>query len=283
MENELHGSSSTERFIPVTSVQDGEGVEVTPDLYSYTTKIVNVCFIGGKGDEFVLVDAGMPKSAQSIISEIENRFGSNARPKAILLTHAHFDHIGALLELLQHWDDVPVYAHKAELPYLQGEKDYERPDQTVEGGMVVKMSPMFPIESINISSRVSPLLDDGSIPELPEWEWIHTPGHTEGHVSFFRKRDRALIVGDAFITTKQENLFDVITQKLEISGPPRYLTTDWEAAKKSVKHLASLHPEVAITGHGKPVEGKWLAEHLALLAGDFDRIAIPDYGKYVDE
>ncbi|MCM3537021.1 MBL fold metallo-hydrolase [Priestia endophytica] len=282
MENELHGSSSTERFIPVTSVQSGEGIEVTPDLYSYTTQIVNVCFIGGKGDEFVLVDAGMPKSAQSIISEIENRFGSNARPKAILLTHAHFDHVGALLELLRHWD-VPVYAHKAELPYLQGEKDYERPDQTVEGGMVVKMSPLFPTESINISSRVSPLHDDGSIPELPEWEWIHTPGHTEGHVSFFRKRDRALIVGDAFITTKQENLFDVITQKLEISGPPRYLTTDWKAAKKSVEHLASLHPEVAITGHGKPVEGKWLAEHLALLARDFDRIAIPDYGKYVDE
>jgi glyoxylase-like metal-dependent hydrolase (beta-lactamase superfamily II) len=282
MENELHGSSSTERFIPVTSVQSGEGIEVTPDLYSYTTQIVNVCFIGGKGDEFVLVDAGMPKSAQSIISEIENRFGSNARPKAILLTHAHFDHVGALLELLRYWD-VPVYAHKAELPYLQGEKDYERPDQTVEGGMVVKMSPLFPTESINISSRVSPLHDDGSIPELPEWEWIHTPGHTEGHVSFFRKRDRALIVGDAFITTKQENLFDVITQKLEISGPPRYLTTDWKAAKKSVEHLASLHPEVAITGHGKPVEGKWLAEHLALLARDFDRIAIPDYGKYVDE
>jgi glyoxylase-like metal-dependent hydrolase (beta-lactamase superfamily II) len=282
MENELHGSSSTERFIPVTSVQSGEGIEVTPDLYSYTTQIVNVCFIGGRGDEFVLVDAGMPKSAQSIISEIENRFGTNARPKAILLTHAHFDHVGALLELLRHWD-VPVYAHKAELPYLQGEKDYERPDQTVEGGMVVKMSPLFPTESINISSRVSPLHDDGSIPELPEWEWIHTPGHTEGHVSFFRKRDRALIVGDAFITTKQENLFDVITQKLEISGPPRYLTTDWKAAKKSVEHLASLHPEVAITGHGKPVEGKWLADHLALLARDFDRIAIPDYGKYVDE
>ncbi|AKO91693.1 MBL fold metallo-hydrolase [Priestia filamentosa] len=282
MENELHGSSSTERFIPVTSVQSGEGIEVTPDLYSYTTQIVNVCFIGGKGDEFVLVDAGMPKSGQSIILEIENRFGSNARPKAILLTHAHFDHVGALLELLRHWD-VPVYAHKAELPYLQGEKDYERPDQTVEGGMVVKMSPLFPTESINISSRVSPLHDDGSIPELPEWEWIHTPGHTEGHVSFFRKRDRALIVGDAFITTKQENLFDVITQKLEISGPPRYLTTDWKAAKKSVEHLASLHPEVAITGHGKPVEGKWLAEHLALLARDFDRIALPDYGKYVDE
>jgi glyoxylase-like metal-dependent hydrolase (beta-lactamase superfamily II) len=282
MENELHGSSSTERFIPVTSVQSGEGIEVTPDLYSYTTQIVNVCFIGGRGDEFVLVDAGMPKSAQSIISEIENRFGSNARPKAILLTHAHFDHVGALLDLLRHWD-VPVYAHKAELPYLQGEKDYERPDQTVEGGMVVKMSPLFPTESINISSRVSPLHDDGSIPELPEWEWIHTPGHTEGHVSFFRKRDRALIVGDAFITTKQENLFDVITQKLEISGPPRYLTTDWKAAKKSVEHLASLHPEVAITGHGKPVEGKWLAEHLALLARDFDRIAIPDYGKNVDE
>ena len=50
------------------------------------------------------------------------------------------------------------------------------------------------------------LPEDGSIPHLPDWEWIYTPGHSPGHVSFFREKDLTLIVGDAFVTVKQESL-----------------------------------------------------------------------------
>ena len=50
--------------------------------------------------------------------------------------------------------------------------------------------------------------------------------HTPGHISLFREKDRTLIAGDAFVTVKQEYLYKVITQEQEISGPPRYLTTD---------------------------------------------------------
>ena len=45
-------------------------------------------------NDFVLVDAGMPKCANEIISIAEDRFGTNSRPKAIILTHGHFDHVG---------------------------------------------------------------------------------------------------------------------------------------------------------------------------------------------
>ncbi|MBA4538337.1 MBL fold metallo-hydrolase [Bacillus aquiflavi] len=270
------------KYIPATSIGSGTGVEVLPDLFSYTVQIVNIHLIGNlKTKEFVLVDAGMPNSAEQIISVIESRFGTNSRPKAIILTHGHFDHVGAVIELVKHWE-VPVYAHELEMPFLVGQKSYPEPDPTVEGGMVAKMSPMFPNEPINLGKSVIPLPSDGSVPHMTGFKWIHTPGHTPGHVSLFRENDRALIVGDAFVTVKQEYLYKVLTQKQEISGPPRYLTTDWKAAKESVMKLEALKPTVALTGHGLPMSGELLTESLEKLVKHFDEIAKPDYGRYVN-
>jgi len=279
MEN-MSGSSSTEKYIPMTTVSSGSGVEVAPDIFSFTTQFVNVCFVG-YSDNWVLIDAGTPKSAQMIIDEAKNRFGSSAKPKVIVLTHAHFDHIGSIMELIEEWD-VPIYAHTLELPYLTGKKNYAVPDRTVDNGLIAKISPMFPTEAIDLGSRINPLPENGSIPQMDEWRWIHTPGHTEGHISLFRETDRTLIAGDAFVTVKQESLYSVITQELEIHGPPRYLTTDWDSARESVKALEKLKPAIAITGHGHPVTGDWLKENLAILARDFDKIAIPKQGKYVN-
>lgn len=269
------------KYIPATSVGSGLGVEVLPDLYCHTLQIVNICLVGKPNtQEFVLVDAGMPGSADEIISVTEARFGVDRSPKAILLTHGHFDHVGAVIELVEHWN-VPVYAHELEIPYLTGQKSYPEPDPAVEGGMVAKMSALFPNEPIQLGNHVQPLPPDGSVPHLAGFRWIHTPGHTLGHVSLFRDEDRALIAADAFVTVRQDSLYKVLTQEMEISGPPRYLTTDWTAAWESVRKLAALRPAVAITGHGRPVSGPILSDGLQKLANEFDRIAIPDYGKYV--
>ena len=254
-----------------------------PDLYCHTNQIVNICLVGNAdANNFVLIDAGMPYAAKEIISVIEKRFGENSRPQAIILTHGHFDHVGSIIELIEHWD-VPVYAHELELPFLTGKTSYPKPDTTVEGGMVSKMSAVFPIDPINLGSYIQPLPEDGSVPHLPKFRWIHTPGHTPGHVSFFREEDKALIAGDAFVTVKQEYLYKVFTQEQEISGPPRYLTTDWEAALESVKKLEALKPSVAITGHGVPMTGELLTDSLRQLVEKFDQIAVPDYGKYVEK
>jgi len=168
------------------------------------------------------------------------------------------------------------------MPFLTGHKSYPEPYPTVEGGMVAKMSPMFPNEPINLGDKVEALPSDGAIPHLPDFRWIHTPGHSPGHVSLFRDEDKALIVGDVFVTVKQDSLYKVLTQEQEINGPPRYLTTDWKAAKESVIRLEALKPSVAITGHGLPMTGDLLSESLEKLVQEFERIAIPDYGKYVD-
>lgn len=268
--------------IPATSSTSGMGIEVLPDLFGYTVQIVNICFVGDPNKkDFILVDAGMPDSAEEIIAVAEERFGANAHPKAIVLTHGHFDHVGAILELVKKWD-VPVYAHELELPFLTGKQSYPEPDPTVEGGLIAKMSPMFPNEPINLGNHIQALPSDGTVPAMPEFQWIHTPGHTPGHISLFREKDRALIAGDAFVTVKQESLYKVLTQEQEISGPPRYLTPDWKASWDSVKKLEKLRPAAAITGHGLPMTGETLSQNLHKLATEFDQIAIPDYGKYVN-
>ncbi|WP_339157707.1 MBL fold metallo-hydrolase [Paenibacillus sp. FSL W8-0186] len=270
-------------YIPVTSVGSGVGVEVVPDLYSYTIQIVNIGLVGQRDSkEFVLIDTGMPESAGEIIAVTEERFGANSRPKAIILTHGHFDHVGAVVDLVKHWN-VPVYAHELELPFLTGQMSYPEPDATVEGGAVAKMSPFFPIEPVNLGDQVKALPADGTVPHLPDFRWIHTPGHSPGHVSLFRDKDRSLIAGDAFVTVRQDSLYKVFTQEVEINGPPRYLTTDWPAAWDSVKKLAALNPSVAICGHGMPVSGELLSRNLEKLVKQFDQIAIPDYGKYVNK
>lgn len=74
----------------------------------------------------------------------------------------------------------------------------------------------------------------------------------------------------------------MMTQKQEISGPPKYLTTDWEAAYESVRKLNDLNPHLAVTGHGLPMAGQLLGTSLERLADRFYDIAVPEHGKYVD-
>lgn len=258
-----------------------EDVKLLPaDIAYLRTLISNVVLVGEPGStEWVLVDAGMATTATNIREAAKEHFGASA-PKAIVLTHGHFDHVGALDELLLKWD-VPVYAHERELPYLTGRADYPEPDPTVGGGLLALVAPLYPNKGIDIGDRIRLLPADGTIPVLPEWHWIATPGHTEGHVSLFREKDRMLIAGDAFITVKQESVFAVMTQTKEIHGPPMYFTQDWNASRESVRKLEALQPAYAITGHGVPMAGEELRQGLKLLARDFDQLAVPDHGRYI--
>ncbi|WP_010648535.1 MBL fold metallo-hydrolase [Oceanobacillus massiliensis] len=267
-------------YMPMTSVGSGDLIQVADDVYCFTNQIVNLCFVGNS-DNWVLVDAGMPKSFDKIIEQAEEIYGENAKPKALILTHGHFDHVGAAAELVEKWD-IPVFAHTLELPFLTGKESYPEPDWTVEGGLVAKLSMFFPDEPINLRG-ISQLPDDGTVPGMPGWKWIHTPGHSRGQVSLFREADRTLIAGDAFITVKQDELLKVTLQTKEVNGPPRYFTPDWRAAEESVQQLAALNPQKAITGHGVPISGEELQEGLKRLADNFKELAVPDHGRYVTE
>ncbi len=265
----------------VTGSDAGEGViEIAPDLAYRRVGIVNIILAGAPGGEFVLVDAGMPGTRNVVQHAVEARYGKGARPSAIILTHGHFDHVGALETLAAEWD-VPVYAHALEHPYLNGTSSYPPPDPKVGGGIMSVVSPLFPRSPVDVKRRLHALPEDGSVPGMPGWTWLHTPGHAVGHVSFWRQSDRAMIAGDAFVTTAQESLYSAITQEPELHGPPMYLTPDWHAARVSVEKLAALQPFLAVTGHGRAMAGPALTEALDRLARDFEQVAVPKFGSYV--
>jgi glyoxylase-like metal-dependent hydrolase (beta-lactamase superfamily II) len=247
--------------------------EVSSDLAYRRLAMVNVVFCGRPGEQWVLVDAGVTGFTKTIEAVVEERFAGRA-PAAIVLTHGHFDHIGCLRNLAEKWD-VPIFAHDLEFPYLNGSKSYSPPDPTVGGGVMPLLAPLFPRGPIDVSRWLQRLPDDGSVPQMLGWRWIHTPGHTPGHVSLWREFDRTIIAGDAFITTNQESAYAVAVQAEEMHGPPKYFTPDWSAAKSSVQRLAALQPDVVVTGHGRAMRGPKMLEALQTLASDFDRIAVP--------
>ena len=257
--------------------------QVSQGVWGMRIVFVNVYMIAnrrGAGKGWVLVDTGLKGSAKKIIAMAEALFGLGTRPSAIVLTHGHSDHSGALCELLKYWD-VPVYAHKLELPYLTGKSSYPPADPQVGGGLMSLVSCIFPVKPINVSKNIREIdLYDG-IPELPEWKVVHTPGHTPGHISLFFPLNTTLIAGDAFTTTQAESAFYVLTYKKKVSGPPKYITTDWIAAGRSVRKLAALQPRIAATGHGPVMRGRELQTALSFLANRFETIAIPDSGRYV--
>jgi glyoxylase-like metal-dependent hydrolase (beta-lactamase superfamily II) len=248
--------------------------EVAEDVWYLPVVMANVYFVGKRTGPWVLVDTGVRGSAGRIRRAAEKLF--SVPPEAIILTHGHFDHIGGLPQLADYWG-VPVHAHALEVPFLTGRADYPPPDPTV-GGFMAQMSRTFSNKGINLGGRVRVFPAVHSIPGLPGWSVVHTPGHTAGHVSLFRESDRTLIAGDAVITVNQENAGKLLAQVQELRNPPAYFTQDWEAARESVHRLAELRPRVIAAGHGLPVTGDWVADELQRFAGNFRP---PAKGRYV--
>ena len=258
--------------LPLTSI--------APGLIGLRIAFVNVFAVTNPDGSWVLIDAGLPLSAGRIRRWAEANFSSP--PTAIVLTHGHFDHVGAAQELAEQWS-VPVYAHPLEFPYLTGRQEYAAPNWAAGGGSMSLLSPTLPKGPIDLGSRLKPLPGEGrdlALAELPGWTLIHTPGHTPGHVSFLRTSDNTLLVGDAFCTTKPESFFEAaLAQHPELHGPPAYFTSDWAAAKVSVRKLAALEPRVVAPGHGRPLTGADVASALHTLADSFSRIAVPENEK----
>ena len=256
--------------------------EIAPDVAYRRLAIVNVVFHGlPNAVDWVLIDAGLPGTKGLIQSAAKSRFGDHP-PAAIILTHGHFDHVGVLEALAKEWE-VPIYAHVHEHPYLNGTASYPPADPTVGGGLMSLLSPLFPTSPVNVKRYLHALPEDGTVPHMPGFRWIHVPGHAAGQVALWREADGVLISADAFITTAQESAYAAATQEPELHGPPMYFTHDWQAARDSVRKLAALRPKIVVSGHGRAMRGPGLLPALDKLAAEFDEIAVPKHGRYVED
>lgn len=253
--------------------------EIAPQVWYVGLSVANV-YLLGTPESWVIVDTNVQTQGAAIRAAAESVFGTGAKPAALILTHAHFDHYGAAKELLTHYADVPVYAHRLDAPYLTG-RDKTAPGDPAVGGFFAFAYRAFPKrQGVDLSPWFRTLPENELVPGLMGWRWFHTPGHTPGHVSLWRESDRVLIAGDAVITVNLDSLANVVSKEPVVSRPPTPATPDWTSAERSVQLLAGLHPRVLATGHGLPMFGDAASEGLETLTAHFRR---PAHGRYAHE
>jgi hydroxyacylglutathione hydrolase len=181
----------------------------------------------------VLVDAGTRRSGKGILRDLE---GHEVRAHA--LTHAHPDHQGASHEVCT----------KRGIPFWVPEGDAAAAE---DPALIGDRQPNHPVTQLFVKVFTGPgrpvdrRLQQGD--EVAGFEVIDTPGHSAGHVAFWRESDRVLVLGDVLVN------MDVVTGLPGLREPKRFLTPDPERNRRSARKLAPLEPKLVLFGHGAPL------------------------------
>ena len=172
----------------------------------------------------VLIDAGTALEGRRILRDLEGR-----EVTAHALTHAHIDHYGASHAVCQ----------KLGLPLWCGADDVA----AVEAGkMVARGGRMVPAAKAH---RVDRALGEGD--EVAGFTVLDTPGHSPGHVSYWRESDRVLLCGDVMWG------YNPFLLRGPIREPFTSFSPDAELNRASARRLAELEPALVCFGHGKPL------------------------------
>lgn len=185
------------------------------------------------GSQTVLIDTGLPSQERHICNYL-NSIGMNpAGLDGIVLTHFDVDHVGSVLEM-QQIAKCPIYAHPLEIPYILGQVNRPGIKQWLP------LATRWFYGKLMSPTEVCPLGD-----ELGDWEIIHTPGHTPGHIILYR--NGIAIVGDLF-------------QGGDIRLAPNYFTWNFEKLKASAQTAIERPLRWILPGHGPatPASNHWL-------------------------
>ena len=183
--------------------------------------------------EDVLIDAGRTWDRRRIFAELEGREIS-----MLALTHVHPDHQGVAKDVCEA-RGVPLACHAEDVDAMEG----RRPVQEASAHNPVNRM----IASIwqGPPYKVEQVLQDGD--EVAGFRCVHTPGHSRGHLVFFRESDRVAICGDVI-----RNL-SYATGLPGIKEPPDIFTYDPAENRRSIRKLAELEPSLILPGHGPAV------------------------------
>jgi hydroxyacylglutathione hydrolase len=197
-------------------------------LRGFPPNAINVYLV-----EDVLIDAATRHATRRILRELRSHTVS-----AHALTHAHPDHQGA-----SH-----AVCTRLGIPYWVPEGDA---DAAEDPRLIGRRQPQNAIAQLYYRALTGPghpvdrLLTDGD--DVAGFRVIHTPGHSAGHVVYWREADRVLIVGDVLTN------MDINTAIPGLHEPKPYLTPDPVENRRSAKTLAALEPRLVLFGHGPPL------------------------------
>ncbi len=194
----------------------------------------------------VVVDSGGRRSARMILRQLgDHSISTHA------LTHAHPDHQGSSAELCE----------KLGVPYWVGERDV---DAAEDPSLIRQRQPDHPVARFYDSfftgpgRKVDRVLREGD--EVAGFKVIDSPGHSAGHVAFWRESDGVLVAGDVLTN------MDIWTGIPGLHEPKPYLTPDPAENRRSIRKVAALEPKLVLFGHGPPLrDTRKLAEFVSAL------------------
>jgi len=215
--------------------------QLADDLYQlsgFPPNAVNVYLAGG-----VLIDAGGKPDKRRILKQLKGR-----EVTAHALTHSHPDHDGASKAVCE----------TLGIPYWVGENDVH----AAENDDLERSHPMQKLSAAVFQGprhKVDRALHEGD--DVGGFTVIETPGHTTGHLAYWREADRSLILGDVLFGMHP------LTTIPGLHEPPGFFTTDPAQNRDSARKLAKLEPALVCFGHGPPLrDTKKFTDFIAGLA-----------------
>jgi glyoxylase-like metal-dependent hydrolase (beta-lactamase superfamily II) len=189
---------------------------------------INVYLMGD-----VIVDAATRHAGKRILKQVRGQ-----PVTAHVLTHAHPDHQGASKEICEKLD-LPLWCGGDDADAMEGGY-FEQPRRAVN--RLIEWAWAGP------GHPVARRLVEGD--EVAGFEVLHVPGHSPGHVAYWRESDRVLVLGDVL------NNMDVATGIRGLREPKRVFTPDPARNRSSARRLAALEPDLVCFGHGPPLRDR---------------------------
>jgi hydroxyacylglutathione hydrolase len=195
-------------------------------LRGFPPSVFNVYLMGD-----VLVDAASRHAHRRILGQLRGH-----RVTAHALTHAHPDHQGSSQRVCE----------TLGIPYWVGEGDVA----AAESGDIKRFQPDLAVNRVahalmsGPGRKVDRVLHEGD--DVAGFTVLEVPGHSAGHLAFWRESDRTLVCGDVF-----RNL-SYATMLPGIKEPPEAFTPDPARNRDSIRRMAELRPALAAVGHGPP-------------------------------
>jgi len=203
-------------------------------------------------DGLTIVDAGVPTSWDSLLDALDQLGRPITDVRALVLTHAHFDHVG-FAERLRKQHGVPVYVHENDVPLTQHpwRYDHERP-RSLYLATQLRALPIVAALLRNRAFWPSPIGtvvrygDDAVLPVPGRPKVVATPGHTLGHCGLHLPDRDVLFAGDAIVT------LDPYTGRTGPRLVARAATVDSRRNLETLDALLATGATTVLTGHGEP-------------------------------